>query len=368
MKKLGFGTMRLPQTDYSSVDIETFKKMVDAYMERGYIYFDTSYVYHMGNSETALREALVKRYPREAYTITDKMPTWMVQSKEDYKKYFNEQLERCGVEYFDYYWLHTLGSTLYESSELLGGFDFLKQMKAEGKIKHIGFSFHDTAETLDKILTDHPEIEFVQLIVNYIDWTNGGIEIKKSYDMATKHSVPVIAMEPVKGGVLSNVPKEIEEMFKEYNPEMSPASWAVRWVASLENVYLVLSGMSSVDQVMDNTSTFNDLKPLNDEEQKFIEKAQEILNKKAPNSCTYCGACHKVCPKNIAVPTYIGLYNNRKMFTADGWHNNVYDAVGERYGKASDCNNCRECEAVCPQKIKIAELLKDAVEVLKPLW
>ena len=187
MKKLGFGAMRLPQigNDYSNVEIKTVMKMVDTYMERGYTYFDTSYAYHMGKSETALREALVKRYPREAFTVTDKMPTWLIQSKEDYQKYFDEQLERSGLEYFDYYWLHTLGSTLYESSERFGGFDFLKQMKAERKIKHIGFSFHDTSETLDKILTEHPEIEFVQLIVNYIDWTNEGIEIKKCYDVAT---------------------------------------------------------------------------------------------------------------------------------------------------------------------------------------
>ena len=175
--------------------------------------------------------------------------------------------------------------------------------------------------------------------------------------------VPVIAMEPVKGGVLANVPEEIEKIFNEYNPDMSPASWAVRWVASLDNVFIVLSGMSSVDQIMDNTNTFTEFKQLNDEEQILIEKAQEILNRKAPNPCTYCGACQKVCPKNLAVPTYIGLYNNRKMFTADGWQNNVYEAVSARYGKASDCNHCRECEAVCPQKIKIAELLKDVVGV-----
>lgn len=368
-KKLGFGTLRLPLigNDYGSVNIDIFKKMVDAYLDKGYTFFDTSYVYHQGKSEIAVREALVKRYPRSAYTVTDKMPVWLIQKYEDYQKYFSEQLGRCGLEYFDYYWLHALSSTTVDSSEKFGGFEFLKKMKEVGKVKHIGFSFHDTAETLDYILSNHPEMEYVQLIVNYIDWINDGIEIRKCYETVLEHNKQVIVMEPLKGGVLANVPEEIEAMFKKYNPKISAAAWALRWVASLDNVFMTLSGMSTIEQLMDNMNTFDRLTPLNDEEQILIEKAQNILNRKAPNKCTYCGVCQKVCPKNLAVPTYIGLYNNRKMFTASGWQNILYDAVGARYGKADDCNDCKECETVCPQRIKITELLKDARKVLKPL-
>ncbi|MFX0102488.1 MAG: aldo/keto reductase [Candidatus Hodarchaeota archaeon] len=365
-KRLGFGAMRLPLKNIlGKVDIKTFKQMVDAYLERGYSHFDTSFVYHRGKSENAIREALVKRYPRSAYTVTDKMPVFMIKKQEDYQKHFDIQLGRCGLDYFDYYWLHALNSPSVEACEKLGGFDFLKKMKEEGKARHIGFSFHDTAETLNSILSHHPEMEYVQIIVNYIDWLNDGIEIRKCYETALEHDKQVMVMEPLKGGILADVPPEIEALFKEYNPEISAAAWAFRWVASLENVSMVLSGMSTMEQLMDNMDTFDQLTPLNDEERKIIEKAQDILNKKAPNSCTYCGECQKVCPENLAIPTYIGIYNNRKMFPPDGWQRILYNAVSDRYGIVDDCNGCKECEAACPQGINISELLEDAKPVLE---
>ncbi|MFX0014315.1 MAG: aldo/keto reductase [Promethearchaeota archaeon] len=369
-KLLGFGAMRLPliENDYGKIDIEEFKKMVDIYIERGYTHFDTSYVYHGGKSETAIREALVKRHPRDAFTVTDKMPVWLIKKRQDYQKIFDEQLERCGLEYFDYYWLHALGSPSTETSEKLGGFEFLNQMKKEGKIRHIGFSFHDTAETLDKILINHPEMEYVQLIVNYIDWINGGIEIRKCYETVVKHKKQVIVMEPLKGGALANVPNEIENKFKEYNPNISAAAWALRWVASLDGIFLILSGMSTIEQLLDNMNTFDQLTPLNVEEQQLITEAQEIFNKKSPNNCTFCGECQKVCLEKLAIPVYIGLYNNRKMFKAGGWQNMVYDAVGTRYGNATDCTDCKECETVCEQNIKITDIIKDFQEVMKPVY
>ena len=279
-KKLGFGLMRLPladPSDVTKVDYDTLCKMVDLYMERGFNYFDTAVPYHGGgNSEIAFRECVAKRYPRDSYTLTDKLTFFIVQKAEELESFFQQQLERCGVEYFDYYLLHSMNKEYLELAEQIGAFNFVAKKKEEGKIRHIGFSFHDKADVLDEFLTRHPEMEYVQLQLNYADWDNVDVQSRKCYEAAVKHNKPVLVMEPVKGGLLANVPEEAEKLLREAEPNMSIASWAVRYVASLENVAMVLSGMSSLEQMADNLSYMADFKPLTAQEKQLVEKVAQI--------------------------------------------------------------------------------------------
>ncbi|MBP2649476.1 MAG: putative oxidoreductase of aldo/keto reductase family [Firmicutes bacterium] len=366
MKKLGFGLMRLPITEAgnpTSINQKLVNKMVDYYLDKGFTYFDTGYPYHQGMSEVAARKAIVERHPRESFTITDKMPTFFVTKSEDYQRFFDEQLERCGVTYFDYYLLHTLGVKNYADTLKYNGFEFMKKLKEEGKAKHIGFSYHDKAELLDRILTEHPEMEYVQLQINYIDWDNESIESRKCYEVATKHKKSVIVMEPVKGGALANVAEGADKLFKTYNPDQSTTSWAVRFAASLENVFMVLSGMSDYEQVVDNLSYMQDIVPLNDEEREIIKKATAIINSSIAIPCTTCQYCVDGCPKKIPIPKYFSLYNNQKQFGIVPAHMNYYMNLTQDSGKASDCINCKQCEQHCPQHIDIVEELKEVSRV-----
>jgi predicted aldo/keto reductase-like oxidoreductase len=367
MKKLGFGLMRLPllnADNRSEIDIETMKKMVDCFIERGFTYFDTAYPYHDGKSEEAMREALVRRYPREAFTVTDKLPCWEINTADDMERIFNVQLERCGVDYFDYYWLHSMCVNYCATMDRVDGYGFIAKKKAEGKIRHIGFSFHDTPELLERILTEHPEMEIVQLQINYLDWDSPTIESRKCYEIARRHGKKIIVMEPVKGGALAKVPASAEKLFRDYAPDASSASWAVRYAASLPGVMMVLSGMSNEQQMNDNTSYMSDFKPLNNEELGIIANAKSIIEGGIAIPCTACHYCTDGCPQHIAIPEYFSCYNTLSQFGEVHRINSTvyYNATARTHGKASDCIECGQCEEHCPQHIHIIDELKKVAQ------
>lgn len=363
--------MRLPlkdANDMRSIDLEQLKQMVDLYMERGFTHFDTAYPYHLGASEVAFREAVAKRYDHSRYTVTDKMPCWEVKTEADLERIFNEQLERCGVDYFDYYWLHCLNYAYVATMNRVDGWGFIERKKAEGKIKHIGFSFHDESKLLEQLLKEHPETEFVQLQINYLDWDSPTIEAKTCYDLCVRYGKPVFAMEPVKGGSLAIVPAEAEALFREHDKEASAASWAVRYCASLPNVVNVLSGMSDMAQVEDNTRYMQDFQPLSKEEHRIVEQAADIIKGAIAIPCTACHYCTDGCPQNIAIPEYFNLYNTIKQFGREQQSLNTstyYGVLSANHGKASDCIECGQCEEHCPQHIRIVDSLKLVAETFE---
>ncbi len=363
IKKLGFGMMRLPRKD-GEIDLEQTKEMVDRFMGAGFTYFDTAFVYD--GSEEATRKALVERYPRESFQLASKNAAWAsCKTKEDAEKQFDISLERTGAGYFDFYLLHNLGDGRTEVFEEFDMWNFALKKKSEGKIRHIGFSIHASSEHLERVLQNHPEAEFVQLQINYADWEDEKIQSRDCFEVARKYDIPIIIMEPVKGGLLARPAKAVEEIFKEAEPEASCASWAIRFAAGLPGVITVLSGMSNIEQVEDNLSFMNDFKGLTDSQKQTLERARETMAAIPIVPCTSCNYCAKVCPKSIGIAdsftclNYSMLYNRERAL---GEMKNRID--GNKKLLASECIGCGKCEEVCPQHIDIRRELNKVCDEL----
>ena len=360
--KLGFGLMRLPKKD-DVTDIEQVKAMVDLFMENGFTYFDTAYVY--GTSEEDTRKALVERYPRESYTLASKMNGHATDCPDEasVKAQFETSLKRTGAGYFDYYLLHALMRDNYHEYDDYHIWDYVKSLKDAGKIRHMGFSFHGDPALLDELLSAHPEVDFVQLQINYADWDNPKVTSRANYEMASKHGRSIVVMEPVKGGNLANPPKEVTDLFHAYDPDASPASWAIRFVASLDGIITVLSGMSTIDQMKDNISYMKAFKPLNEREQEIIKAAQKIIGKSQTIACTACHYCTPGCPKGIHIPEIFAAANIQIGHGDATKSLEEYQKVVGLTNHASDCIQCKQCEGVCPQHLEITDLLKQCANL-----
>ena len=372
MKKLGFGMMRLPLPDPSvqgQVDLDQVCPMVDAFLERGFTYFDTGYMYHDYNSERVVRQAVVERHPREAFTLATKLPLALMKDSApaDQERIFNEQLEKCGVTYFDYYLLHNLNPENYGRAQALDSFAFVREKKAAGLVRHIGFSFHATADLLDEILTAHPEVDFVQLQINYLDWESESVQSRRCYETAARHGKGVVVMEPVKGGTLAHMPPAAERLLKAAHPDWSLPAWAIRYAAGLPDVMVVLSGMSDLDQVRDNTGTMADFQPLSQADQQTLAQAADIIHRAQAIPCTACRYCAEGCPQHIAIPEYFALYNAVHQMGGHGVPEQKlrYAAYRKDYGAASDCVDCGQCESACPQHIPVPQWLKKVAQTFE---
>ncbi len=369
-KKLGFGFMRLPlkdAKDQKSIDLEKVNEMVDLFFKRGFTYCDTAWMYHEFTSEDAVGKAVVDRYPRESFTIASKMPDMMLECSEDVERIYNEQKRKLHVDYFDYYLIHNMTKENYEKAKKFGAIEFAQKKREEGEIRSLGFSIHDTPEFLDQVLTENPFFEFVQLQINYLDWESTDIQSRKCYEVCVKHGKKVVVMEPVKGGTLANPLVNVREMLAKVHPDWSPASWAIRFAASLPNVMMVLSGMSNMEQVEDNTGYMENFEPLTKEETDLLLEAAEMIRRGIAIPCTGCRYCIEAneCPANLLIPEYFSLYNARKLHDKSGRSEEIADYesfLSQGYGKASDCVGCQGCEAVCPQRIPIAEWMPKLAE------
>lgn len=357
MKKLGFGLMRLPKQD-EAIDIQRTAAMADRFLAAGYTYLDTAYVYN--GSEAAFRQAIGARHDRNEYLLADKLPVWALESKEDCEKVFSTSLERCGVDYFDYYMVHSITDDKLEQIKQFEMFEFCRQKKAEGKVKRFGFSFHGSNAALEQLLNEHPDVDFVQLQINYLDWDNGIIAAGKNYETVRRHNKDIIIMEPVKGGALASLKQEAMDVFAQIDPSASAASFALRYAATLPGVIMVLSGMSDEAQLEDNIATFDALKELTPAEREAIDKVRRITLDSPVISCTACGYCVEGCPQNIPIPDIFKAYN-RQLLSADGMER--YRKVTEGKGTAADCIGCSACEGVCPQHLPIVDTLAAAAKV-----
>lgn len=358
--------MRLPQTDANDptkIDQELFNEMVDIYMEKGFNYFDTSYAYHNGVSEVAIRKAVVERYPRESFQICDKMPTWALTSEDDNEKFVNEMLERLGIDYFDVFFIHNINVPWLKLAEKNNTFEYVKKMKEDGIAKKIGFSFHDNSKLLKEVLDKYGDmLDIVQLEINYLDWEDPVIEAHKCYDICVEHGLDVYVMEPLKGGVIVNTNDEIKSEFKKFNPDKSIASFALRFCASLEHVKIVLSGMNKMEDLLDNCDTFENFEVLSDEENEFLESMALKLKETVAVPCSECGYCVKACPEMIPIPEYFNLYNLSKIQPEYNNYRLYYDKLSEEKVPADECTYCGTCLDHCTQQIDIPEELEKVCE------
>ena len=372
MAKLGMGMMRLPlldENDQKSVDMNQVNEMVDAYMASGFNHFDTAFVYHEGMSEIAFKKAVVERYPRDSFKIATKMPLFIITEESQLEPIFSQQLENCGVDYFDYYMLHNVSGFTENAWKNVNLFSFIQKKKEEGFIKHIGLSTHGNAEFLEEILFEHPEIEFVLLQINYLDWEDEGIQSRECLEVARKYGKEVMIMEPYKGGFLADVPEEAEKIMKEHNPDKSVVSWAMRFVANLDDVSVVLTGASNLEQLESNISEIKNAPPLSDEELEIIKEVSEIINSNITVDCTTCRYCVDVCSEEIDIAKVFDLYNKHNMLEIDDWtpFGNAYLNYTKLpgVGIASDCIECELCIEECPQSINIPEVLKDVAKTFE---
>lgn len=364
-KNFGFGCMRLPMNG-DQVDIAETTRMVDEFLAQGFNYFDTAHGYIGGKSELALKECLTSRYPREAYSLTDKLTDSYFKTEADIRPFFESQLEACGVDYFDFYLMHAQNADNFKKFKACRAYETAFALKAEGRIRHVGLSFHDRAEVLDQILTEYPQIEVVQIQFNYLDYDDIAVQSRKCYEVCRKHGKPVLVMEPVKGGSLVNLPEEAKKVLDDLHGG-SPASYAIRFAAGFPGMMMVLSGMSDLEQMKDNLSYMRDFKPLNETELVAVNKVQEIFHKMNMIPCTACRYCVEGCPKQISIPDLFAIMNIKQLhhdWNADYYYEEVHTAPGRR---ASDCLKCGKCEKICPQHLPIRKLLEEvAKEFDKP--
>ena len=360
MAELGFGFLRLPLLSDGSIDYPALNEMVDRFMAGGGRRFDTAYMYHDGESEVAVGKALAQRYPREAFHLTSKLPGYNYTTREECYAAFRQQLEKCCVDHFDIYMLHWMTEARYAHAEKYDQFGFLRELKAAGKAKKIGFSFHDTAPLLDKILTRHPEVDCVLIQINYLDWESEGVQSRRCYEVARKHGKEIIVMEPVKGGTLVNIPEDAAALVSSIAPGKSPASQAIRFVRSLPGISTVLSGMSTPEQMADNLSPFQ---AMTEEEMQTMLRAGQLIRDRVAIGCTGCGYCLKHCPIGLPIPTILKLYNEYKFYPRHKWK--IDPAYNQLPHKASECIGCGSCEANCPQKLPIATHMKTVAETLE---
>ena len=364
---LGFGAMRLPQIDENdpaSIEMEEFKQMVDYYMKQGFNYFDTSYAYHNEKSENALKEVLVNRYPRESFQIADKIPTWLLTKEEDNDKLVDIMLERLGIEYFDVLLIHNINKVFINLAENSNSFEYIKKVKESGKAHKVGISFHDKADLLEEVLEKYSDIiDIVQIQLNFMDWKDQRIQSQKCHEVCLKYGVEIIVMEPIKGGTLVNVADDVKEKFEEYSSESIP-KMALRFAGSKENVSVVLSGMTTLEQMKENCETFKNFKEITPEEHKFLMKMAREIKKTLAIDCSFCNYCTKECEMNIPIPDFFNLYNSEKLYSLEANFAN-YGTIAASNSPASACTQCRTCVDYCTQQLDIPELLLDVADLFE---
>lgn len=362
--KLGFGMMRLPHLPDGENDQAQINEMADIFISGGGTYVDTAFVYDGGKSEEAVRKAFVERYPRDSFTIATKLNARVAKDEEDAKAQLATSLKRLGTDYLDFYLLHAVSDDNYQQYCDYHLWDFIKQKKEEGVLRNIGFSYHGTPECLDRILTEH-KVDFMQLQINYADMDAPNVQSRRCWETARKHGVSVTVMEPVKGGALANPHESITKIFKEYNPSASMASWAIRYVASMDGIITVLSGMSNLEQMMDNMSYMREFRPLDEQEQAVVKAAQDAMKSVPSIACTACHYCTEGCPMSIPIPEIFAAMNRNIMFNMIDKAQRDYARATEGKGKASECLQCGQCEGACPQHLPIIELLQDCASALE---